>query len=464
MRAASSFASISGTWWTTSTFSPKSLLGTFIPHSVERPSVTHRLIPPSSRDTRRYPMRSTVATASPARRPSSSHATTWVPLNGTAGGTRNSSCRRAIRLAPGMWLLLYSPASLTSISAKGALPSRRPLSVWGAILSVIVLPPRDEAPEHRAVLEAVALGVLGGVLLHALADRVARRHVEAGHLTLVADQPGDLPVDRVGDVDDDVGLVHAPVPDLAHFVRLEPVPRDLLGEVQMVAGVGGDGVGRHEAGLAMIAVLKALDPIGVVDEDGVGPIPAGSGHDVTEKLTGVFEPAVGVAEHDDVPDAHEVRGGALLLGPLPRERGRRQRPIGGAGGAIGTQHVRDLAPRGRPLGHDAAGADLGVVGVGEDHHRLVRDIGHDLELGSIGVSWHETILQDEVSYRHYDQPIVPSGPVQSPRPDARPGRAHVCAAAGRLGGARHQDRDARRAHRRRYGRQPPWLRLSESAP
>src|SRR5206468_100830 len=83
---------------------------------------------------------------------------------------------------------------------------------------------------HHAVLEAVALGVLGGVLLHALADRVARRHVEAGHLTLVADQPGDLPVDRVGDVDDDVGLVHAPVPDLAHFVRLEPVPRDLLGE------------------------------------------------------------------------------------------------------------------------------------------------------------------------------------------------------------------------------------------
>src|SRR2546428_571319 len=229
MRAASSFASISGTWWTTSTFSPKSLLGTFIPHSVERPSVTHRLIPPASRDTRRYPMRSMVAAASPARRPSSSHTTTCVPLNGTACGTRNSSCRRAIRLAPGMWLLLYSPASLTSISAKGALPSRRPLTVWGAILSVIVLPPRDEAPEHRAVLEAVALGVLGGVLLHALADRVARRHVEAGHLTLVADPPGFPPGDPVRGAAHEAGLDPTPIPDLGQVVRLRARPRPLRG-------------------------------------------------------------------------------------------------------------------------------------------------------------------------------------------------------------------------------------------
>ena len=51
MRAARSLHSTSGTWSTTSTFSPKSLLGTFIPHSVSNPSVTQRLIPPSSTET-----------------------------------------------------------------------------------------------------------------------------------------------------------------------------------------------------------------------------------------------------------------------------------------------------------------------------------------------------------------------------------------------------------------------------
>ena len=84
-------------------------------------------------------MRSSVAAASPARRPSSSHTTTRVPLKGTACGIWSSSCRRAIRLAPGMWLLLYSPASLTSIRANGAVPSKRPLSASGAILPAIGL-------------------------------------------------------------------------------------------------------------------------------------------------------------------------------------------------------------------------------------------------------------------------------------------------------------------------------------
>ena len=138
MRSASSLASISGTWLTTSTFSPKSLLGTLLPHSVSKPSVTQRLIPPSSTDTRRYPSRSTEAAASCARRPSSSHSTTCVSVSGTAGLIESSSWRRAMRLAPGIWLLLYSPASLTSIRANGAAPSRRPFNACAAIFSAMV--------------------------------------------------------------------------------------------------------------------------------------------------------------------------------------------------------------------------------------------------------------------------------------------------------------------------------------
>src|SRR5207245_11137148 len=108
-----------------------------------------------------------------------------------------------------------------------------------------------------AVLEPVALSVLGGVLLHALADRMTLRHVEAGHLALVTNQSGDLAIDRVGDVDDDVGLVGAPVPELAHLVRLEPVPGDLPGEVQMLTRVLMERVGRGDAGLSLAGMLDA---------------------------------------------------------------------------------------------------------------------------------------------------------------------------------------------------------------
>src|SRR5882724_1112711 len=197
-------------------------------------------------------------------------------------------------------------------------------------------PPRDQAPEHGAVREAIALGVRGRAFLQPLADRLSARHVEAGHLALVAHEGGDLAVDRLRDVDDDVRLVRAPVPELADLVR--PVLPD-------------------------------------------GP------HDVAEELARVLEEAVGVAEHHHVLDAHEVGGGALLVGPSGRERGRRERALGGAGIAVGAQHVRDLAAGGDPFGDDAARADLGVVGMREDHHRPLGDVAHDLELP--GLAWHD---------------------------------------------------------------------------
>src|SRR5882724_5895138 len=223
-------------------------------------------------------------------------------------------------------------------------------------------PPRDQAPEHGAVRKAIALGVRRRAFLQPLADRLAARHVEAGHLALVAHEGGDLAVDRLRDVDDDVRLVRAPVPELADLVRRQPR-------------------------LAVIAVLEVADAVGVVHEDRVRPVLPDGPHDVAEELARVLEEAVGVAEHHHVLDAHEVGGGALLVGPSGRERGRRERALGGAGIAVGAQHVRDLAAGGDPFGDDAARADLGVVGMREDHHRPLGDVAHDLELP--GLAWHD---------------------------------------------------------------------------
>src|SRR5882724_9472022 len=134
-RACSSSGCISRTWCTTWIFSPKSLLGTFTPHSVGWPSVVHRLMPPSSTATRRNPIRSRVAAARGARRPSSSQTITRVPADGTRRVIRYSSWRRGTRLAPGICASLYSPGSRTSMRAQVPCASSSDLRAAAVIFS-----------------------------------------------------------------------------------------------------------------------------------------------------------------------------------------------------------------------------------------------------------------------------------------------------------------------------------------
>ena len=63
-------------------------------------------------------------------------------------------------------------------------------------------------------------------------------------------------------------------------------------------------------------MLKTAHAVGIVHEHRVGPVLAERVDDVAQELPGVLQLAVGVAEHDDVLDAHEVRRRALLVGPL----------------------------------------------------------------------------------------------------------------------------------------------------
>ena len=148
----------------------------------------------------------------------------------------------------------------------------------------------------------------------------------------------------------------------------------------MVAREGVDGVGGHDPRLAVVTVLEAPGAVRIVDEHRVRPVAADRAHDVAQELARLLEEPVRIAQHDDVPHAHEIGGGALLGGPLAGQLGRRQRALGSAGIAVGAQHVGHLAPGRHPARDHAARADLGIVGMGEDHHGAVGDVGHDLEL------------------------------------------------------------------------------------
>src|SRR4029450_9140469 len=82
-------------------------------------------------------MRSRVAAARLARRPSASHSTTRVFCTGTAVDIWNSKCRLRMRLESEMWVVLYSPGSRTSIRANGDCPASRLASAAGDRQSTI---------------------------------------------------------------------------------------------------------------------------------------------------------------------------------------------------------------------------------------------------------------------------------------------------------------------------------------
>src|SRR5688572_20627655 len=121
-------------------------------------------------------MCSSVRAASAARRPLSSHSTTWTPRNGTSRPMRDSSWRRGTEADPGICARLYSPCSRTSISASAAPVSSRWASVAGAISRAMAC-----APSAVVVLaEHVGGDRPGGeVVATALeADQIAPVHVD----------------------------------------------------------------------------------------------------------------------------------------------------------------------------------------------------------------------------------------------------------------------------------------------
>src|SRR6185295_4763839 len=122
-------------------------------------------------------MRSSVWAARAARRPLSSHSTTWTPRNGTSRLMRDSSWRRGTEVDPGIWAWVYSPCSRTSISASAESVSSRWARVAGAISRAMALSP---ASAVVVLAEHVGRDLPGGEVVTAAleADQVAPVHVD----------------------------------------------------------------------------------------------------------------------------------------------------------------------------------------------------------------------------------------------------------------------------------------------
>jgi len=236
------------------------------------------------------------------------------------------------------------------------------------------------AGEDDAV-EAFVVATVG--VTPAGADVIGEAFRALAELGVVFEEGFDFDVEDVGDVDSEVGVVVAPEVDLADVVGFEAVVGEVLGEVEMVAGGGVDGVDGHGAGVAVVAVVNealefgefafvaggggaAVDDVGGVGEDGVGLEPADVSDDVAEHGATVVKFAVFAAEEGAGADAEDLGAGFLFLLAEGDETLAGHVAVAGAFGAVGEDEVVEFPFAMGPEGNGAARAKVGVVRVGAD--------------------------------------------------------------------------------------------------
>src|SRR4029077_11571512 len=128
-------------------------------------------------------------------------------------------------------------------------------------------------------------------------------------LALVRSERGDLPVDRAGDVEPDVGVARPEQKHAPNAVVLQAAGQ-LLGVKEVVARRD-DAVEAAPSGDAMVGVHLVVAPR-VVGEDHVGPVLADDAAHLAAQIHAPLELAVLVSEEDEFLHADRFAGRALL--------------------------------------------------------------------------------------------------------------------------------------------------------
>jgi hypothetical protein len=185
----------------------------------------------------------------------------------------------------------------------------------------------------------------------------------------VGPQRGDLAVEGVGDIDVHVGLGRGHDPDLADGVGLVAGLEEFR-ERERVAGVRVHRAQRRLAG-GQVVRMTGEDPVPqpfrALAHDAVGPDLADHPGQVAPQVHAHLEPAVGIAEEDEVGHAHFGRRRRLFgpadTGDLAPRHGR----VEAAGIAVGHDAVGDLSPGVGPGGDRSGHPEIDIVGVSGDH-------------------------------------------------------------------------------------------------
>ena len=186
----------------------------------------------------------------------------------------------------------------------------------------------------------------------------------------------ELQVHRLRDVDDDRGVVPRHHVHLADLVGLEL--GEQLGEGHVIPRQRVHAVEHDPGGDPVVAVrgIEVGGAVRILGDDEVRPPAADLARDVAAEVAGVLELAVHVAEELHALHAEGPGGVPLLRLADPRQALGRHRAIAGALAAVGHDDVGDLLALPRELRDGAAGAELGVVGMGGHDQDTVDGCAH----------------------------------------------------------------------------------------
>ena len=298
-------------------------------------------------------------------------------LGARAGGPR----RHLERLGPGPAAAPrdgLSPPVVEGSAALGALGSGL-VRVRRALVLVVL---DDDHAVRLGRLDADRLALVAGPLADPALERVGLLD-----LARVRPQGGDLAVEASRDVHPRRGLVGPRQVQAAHRPRLEAVAREPR-ERHRVAGRRVDGVDRGHPRHAVVDVVHAPvvveDRLRVDRQDRVGPERADLADEELAQREVVGERAVGLVEERHARVADDLRRRLLLRFAERAELERVRPPVVVAGIALRAAHEPARRALVDPAGRRRRRPEVGVVGVGDDHHEPGRAPGVGRGRGLVG--------------------------------------------------------------------------------
>ena len=189
----------------------------------------------------------------------------------------------------------------------------------------------------------------------------------------VCAQGRELGVERVGDVDVVVAVLGGHDPDLGNRPGVEAFVGQQFGEREPVACIRVDGAHRRLADGEMVRVAgRDTRPVSFWrgQYDTLRAHAADLAGDVFAQVEGYGHRAVRIAQEDQVVDADDLGGGALL-GLAQCGHLLARRVVEAARIAVGRDAVRDLDAGRCPVGDRSGDAEVDVVGMrGHDERAL----------------------------------------------------------------------------------------------
>ena len=170
-------------------------------------------------------------------------------------------------------------------------------------------------------------------------------------------------------------------------MRLQVFLAPQLAKVQVIPGVGKDGIQRHLAGDAVVAMPSQVAAVGFGGQHHIGLDPADLPHQLLAERGGILQFPVRIAQLRQPPNAQQIDGVPLFLFP---DRGQflgRNIRLGAAPAAVGAEDKIDFRALPNPAGYRPAAPEFRIIRMGRNHQNPLGYFIHSRFLPGAGPLW-----------------------------------------------------------------------------